>query len=210
MGEIEAARQDVDENHGRENQSLGRGREVNEILLSAFVAFLVLVVGHQRIGADADNFVEQVERQKIVRERAAHGAEQRQGKAGIEARLGVFLEAAHVTGGVKNRQHPEERSGDGEDHRERIRPQGDAQAREQLKHGVEELLPGAHLRNHRRRDGEEGGGGEKRAGLAEIGPLAGDHDQARSEQRRQDGEEQSNIGRGVHGPIRSNPTIPGC
>ena len=140
VGEVQGAGQHVDQHHRRQDQALGGGGQVDQVFLAALVAFLVLVMGDQRIGADADDLVEQIKREQVVGERAADGAEQRQGEAGVEARLRVLVEAAHVAGRVEDRQHPQERGGHGEDHRQRVGPQRDAQAGQQLEHGEVQRL----------------------------------------------------------------------
>ena len=83
-GEVEGAGENVDQHHRRQDQALGGGREVGQIFLSAFVTFLVLVMRHQRISRDADDFVEEVKREQVVGERAADCAEQRQREAGAD------------------------------------------------------------------------------------------------------------------------------
>src|ERR1019366_6139623 len=108
-GEVERAGKQVEHYHRGENEALGGGGEVNEVFAGAFVAFVVLMVGYQRVSDDADDLVEKIEREEIVGERAADGAEEREGETGVEARLLMLMETAHVAGGVKDGQHPEER-----------------------------------------------------------------------------------------------------
>ena len=126
VGEVEVPLQDVDQDHGRQHQALGGAGQIGEVFPAALVAFLVLVVGDQGIGADADNLVEKIQGKQVVGEGAADGAEQGQGEAGVEARLLMLVEAAHITRRVEHSDDPQERGGQREDHRERIRPQRDA------------------------------------------------------------------------------------
>ena len=108
VGKIEGAAQNINQDHGRQNQAFGGGGQVGEIFFAAFIALFILMMGHQRIGADADDFVKQIQGEQIVGKGAAHGAEQGQGEAGVETRLRVLLQAAHIAGRVKHRDHPEE------------------------------------------------------------------------------------------------------
>ena len=209
VGEVEVPGKNVDHDHGRENEALGGGGKVGQILLAALVAFLVLVMGHERIGADADNLVEQIEGQQVIGEGAADGAEQGQGKAGVEARLLVLVEAPHVSRRIEDCDHPQERGGDGEDHGQRVGPQRDAQPRQQVEHAEIEMLPAKHVPNHRGRDDEERCGGNKRAGFAGVRPLAGGHDEAGADQWGQNRQQEPDVVNGFHWPIRSIQTAHG-
>ena len=126
VGEIQCPRQHIDQHHRREDQPFRGGRQVSEVFLSAFVTFFILVMRDQGIGADADDLVKQIKGQQIVREGAAHRAEQRQGKASVESRLIVLVQAAHVTGRIEHCHHPQERSGNCKDHRQCVRPKRNA------------------------------------------------------------------------------------
>ena len=64
--------------------------QVDQVFPPTFVTLLVLVMGDQRVGGDADDLVEQIEGEQVVGKGAADGAEQRQGEAGVETRLGVL------------------------------------------------------------------------------------------------------------------------
>ena len=125
-GEIERPREDIDQDHGRQDEPFCSGGQVDEVFLGALVALLILVVRDKRVGRDADDLVEEIEREEIVGKRAADRTEEGEGKAGVETRLGMLLEAAHVAGRIKHRDHPQERGGDGEDHRERVGAQREA------------------------------------------------------------------------------------
>jgi len=72
------------------------------------------VVRDEWIGRYADDLVKEIKGEEVVGEGATNGAEQREGEAGAEARLGVLLQAAHVAGGVKHGHHPQERRRQGE------------------------------------------------------------------------------------------------
>ena len=106
-GEIKRAGQHIDQDHGRQQEDLGGGGQVDDIFPASFVAFLVLVMGDQRIGADGDDLVEEIQGEQVVGEGHPDGPEDRQGKTGVEPGLGMLLEAAHVAHRIKDRNHPQ-------------------------------------------------------------------------------------------------------
>ena len=209
-GEVERSGEDVDQHHRRENESLGRSGQIGQVLPAALVAFLVLVMGDQRVRGDADDLVEEIQREQIVGEGAPDGAEKRQCETGIEAGLRVLPEAAHIAGRIEHRDHPEKRRGDGKDHRQGVGAQRKAQAGQQLEERKMQRFPGAHAGNHRGDDQKERRGREERAGLAQIGLPAGQHDQAGAGKRCEDGEQEPDVGRGLHGAIHSIRKAPWC
>jgi hypothetical protein len=107
VAEVQGAGQHVDQDHGRQHETFGGSGQIDDVFLGTFVAFFILVMSHQRIGADADDLVEEVHGQQIVGKGYADGAEQRQGKAGVETGLGMFMQAAHISGRIEHCQDPE-------------------------------------------------------------------------------------------------------
>ena len=63
-----------------------------------------------------DNFVEEIKGEEIVWKRAPDSPKQRKGKTGVEAGLGMFFQAAHVSGRVEHGNHPQKRRGKREHH----------------------------------------------------------------------------------------------
>jgi len=186
-GEIQGAGQHIDQDHRRQQQSLGGGSQVNDVLTGAGVGFLILMMGDQGVGADADNLVKEIHGEEVVGEGHPDRPEQRQGEAGVEAGLGVFFEAAHIAHGVEDRQHPQEGGDQGEDHRKTIGPQGDTQAGQNLEEGQVQAVAGQNLGDHGDDQAEHGERGGKRHPLAQVGMLAAAHHHQRPEQRRQQG-----------------------
>jgi hypothetical protein len=103
-------------------------------------------------------------------------------------RFGV---AAHVAGGVEHREHPEERSGAGEDQRHRVGAQREAEPGEQLEERELQRVAVTNRWIQRRDDSEHRGCCEYGAGFAQIGFLAGRHDRGGTGERCEDGEEQT-------------------
>ncbi len=92
------------------------------------------MMGNQRIGADRDDLVEEVQGKEVVGKGDPDGPERCQGKTGIEAGLGMFLEAPHIAHGVEDGNDPQRGGHQGEDHRQGVGPQGDRHTRKDSEH----------------------------------------------------------------------------
>ena len=106
-GKVEGAGQHIDENHGRQQEGLGGCCQVDNVFPGAMIAFFILMMGDQRIGADGDDLVKEVQGEKIVGEGHTDGTEDGQREAGIEPGLGMFVQAPHISHGIEDGDGPE-------------------------------------------------------------------------------------------------------
>jgi len=106
-GEVEGAGQYIDQDHRRQQEELGGRRQVNDVFTCPFVTFRVLMMGDQWVGADRNDLVEQIHRQKIVGKGHPDGPEDRKGETGVEAGLGVFFEPPHIPHRIVNGDGPQ-------------------------------------------------------------------------------------------------------
>jgi hypothetical protein len=180
---------DVDQDHRRQDQALGGGGQVNDVLLGPFVALPVLVMGDQGVGADADDFIEEIEGEEVVGKGDPHGPEQGQGETGVEPGLGMLVQPPHVAGRVENRQNPEKGSGQGEDQGKGVHPQGHRNPGQNLEDRVDQGLAGQDQGNHRGDDGEHHHRRHQGPGLPDIGIPPGEHHQDGADQGGQQSQE---------------------
>ena len=65
------------------------------------------MMGNQRIGADRDDLVEEVEGEEVVGEGHTDGTEDGQGETGVETGLGMFVQSPHIAHGIEDGDGPE-------------------------------------------------------------------------------------------------------
>ena len=94
---------------GRQKISGGKGEgdrgteQVGQVGASAGAGLAVLVVGDERVGREREHLVEEIEREQVAGEGDAEGGAEGDGEEGVEARLGVLLQAAHVADRIERR-----------------------------------------------------------------------------------------------------------
>ena len=74
--------------------------------------------------------------------------EECQGKTGVEPCLGMLMQAAHVSHGIKHGDNPQERRCQGKDHGKGIDPEGHAQAGEDFKNSTLQHIACQDIRHH--------------------------------------------------------------
>jgi hypothetical protein len=89
-GKIQGAALNVNQNHGRQQKSLGSEHQINNIFSATKIPFLVLVVCNQRIGKDGNDFIKQIEGEQIGGKCRPHGAADSHSVAKVESCLGMF------------------------------------------------------------------------------------------------------------------------
>ena len=135
-GEIQGAGHDIGEDNGRQQKGLGRAGQVDHVLAAPLEGLGVLMMGHQGVGVDGDEFVEEIKAEQIPGKGHAHGPDDGHGKAVVVAGLGVFLQGAHVADIVKGNHDPEERRNGGEEHPQGVHPEFKADSRQDNEGGA--------------------------------------------------------------------------
>ena len=107
MWKVKGSGQNVDKDHGRQQEQLGRSCQVDNVFSCPGVALIVLVMCNQWIGADRHYLIKKVQGKKVVGQRNTDGSEDRQGKSGVEPGLGMFLQSPHIAHRVIDRNSPE-------------------------------------------------------------------------------------------------------
>jgi hypothetical protein len=147
-GKVKGAGQDINQGHSRQDKELGRRSQVDNILSRSHVPLIILVVGNQRIGADRNDLVKEVQGEEVIGKGNTDGPEERQGKTGIKAGLGMFMQTAHVAHGIENRNDPQKRSGQGKYHGKGIDPESYAYAWENIENRAFQHFACQYLRYH--------------------------------------------------------------
>ncbi len=114
---IQSTGKNIDENHGRKQESLRCCSQINNVFSSAIVSLFVLMMCDQGIGTDGDNLIKKIHGEKIVGESDSDGTEDCKSKTGIKAGLRMLFQAAHITHGIENSNCPERGRYNGKNHR---------------------------------------------------------------------------------------------
>ena len=101
-------------------------------------------MSNQRISADTDNLIKEIHGKKVIRKGYADGTENSQSKTGVKPGLRMFLQPPHISHGIKSCAHPQATGNESEYHGHRVCPQGNAQARQNLKNSIGKPVAGKY------------------------------------------------------------------
>ncbi len=126
------------------------------------------MVVDERIGHEAQNLVEDHQREQIGREGTPDGGGETGGEAGEEAGLRVLVQVPHVADGIDRCDDPKERGNGGKHHAERIDTEGEGDARQDLEQAEIKSTTRKHRGCHRDDDREHDDRGKRRDGVPDF------------------------------------------
>ena len=151
----------------RHEQKTDRRAEKDpEVDAAALLRLLRPVMGHQRIGRERQQLVEEEQREQVRCERHPHGPRERDGEEDVETRLVLLVVTSHVADRIDRRDDPKEAGQQTEEQAEGLHLEREEDARKRLaEHQTRPLSPD-RLRRQVGDEQEQNAGGDQGSCLA--------------------------------------------
>ena len=170
--EIQRPRQLVGERQTGKQEGLGRADQVDQVPPAAVPGLFGLPVIDQRIGDEAEDLVEDHQREQVGGKGPADSRRQTYGESGEEPRLSVFLQASHIADAVDRGGDPQQRRNGCEHHSQRVHPKREIDARQDLEQGDLDGSPAKYDGRHGNDDQEFDDRRDQGHRVPEVGAIA--------------------------------------